>query len=107
MYNRIILAMLFYFAALKMHVASKDLEQTSTYTDKLLKKNNKIFKKSVEVLPQGYLIIAKQRFALNSVDAIEIIIIPSAWKTVSRPQTIADYFKVLGERLEKFASAET
>ena len=60
----------------------------------------------MEVLPQGYLIIAKQRFALYSADAIEIIM-PSAWKTVSRPQTIADYFKVLGERLEKFASAET
>ena len=37
-YNRIILAMFYYFAVLKTHVASKILEQT-TCANKALKKN--------------------------------------------------------------------
>ena len=35
------------------------------------------------------------------------VVIPSAWKSVRRPQIIAHYFKLLGERSEKFALAET
>ena len=34
-------------------------------------------------------------------------IILSAWKSVSKPQIIAHYFKLLGERSVKFASRET
>ena len=66
MYNRIILAVLFYFAVLKVHVASKNLEQT-TYANKLLAKKFA----NVEASPQSYLILAEQRFALNSEDAIK------------------------------------
>ena len=44
---------------------------------------------------QGYLIIAKQRFALNSTDAIETSYFPSAWKSVSRPKIIVYYFTTM------------
>ena len=47
--------MLFHFAVLKMHVASKSLEQT-TYIDKqVINKKNSA---NVEALPKGYLAIA-------------------------------------------------
>ena len=48
--------MYFYFAVLKIHVASKILEPT-TYTNKLLKKQQS--SANVEASPQGYLIITK------------------------------------------------
>ena len=55
-YNRIILAMFFYLAVLKIHVASKNLEPI-THKQVIKKKTSA----NVEALPHGYLIIAKQR----------------------------------------------
>ena len=56
MFNRIILTMYFYFAALKIHVASKILEP-NTCTNKLLKKQHN--SANVEALPLDYFIITK------------------------------------------------
>ena len=60
----------FVFAVLKIHVAIKHLEQT-TYAYKLQKKQKQQNSASVQVSLQDKLIIAMQRFALNSADAIE------------------------------------
>ena len=83
-YKRIILAMKLYFAVLKILVNSKIWSKPHTqicYFKKILhlKKsafksihNSKLKKKfciknfSLEILPQGYLIIAKQKFSLTS-----------------------------------------
>ena len=103
MYNHIILAVFCLFCVLKIHVASKKFSANHIHKQVIKKKNSAV----VEVSPQRYLIIAKQRFKRSCADAIEKIIIPSAWTSVSRPQIIAHSFKFLGERSEKFASAET
>ena len=54
-YNRIILAMFFYSALLKIYVASKILQPT-TCTNKLFKKQNSA---NVDASPHEYLIITK------------------------------------------------
>ena len=67
-YNRIILAIFFfYFAVLEIHVASKNFGANYIHKQVIKKKKNSA---NVEASPQGNLIIAKQRFALNSADAI-------------------------------------
>ena len=51
----------------------------------------------------------KQRFALNSADAIEISYYLERLEIrLQAPNTvIAHYFKILGERSEKYTSSET
>ena len=53
----------------KIHVASKNFGANYTHKQVIKKKQNSA---NVEASPQGNLIIAKQKFALNSADAIEI-----------------------------------
>ena len=50
---------------------------------------------NVAVSPQGYLIVTKKRFSLNSADAVEISHNPEHWKIRPQTQIIAYYFKFL------------
>ena len=66
MHNCIILAMFYYFAVLKIYVASKKFGANHIHKQAIKKKQNSA---SMEASPQGYLIISKQRSALNSASA--------------------------------------
>ena len=57
----------FFFALLKIHVASKILE-SAPCTNKLLKQNSA----NMEAAPQGCLIITQQRFTLKRAHTVEI-----------------------------------
>ena len=84
-----------------MHVASKILEQTTSTNTLFEKKRNSA---SVEVSPPNNLMITKQRFALNSADAIEISYNPKRLEIRLQTPNNRSLFKLLSERSEKFAS---
>ena len=89
-YDVIILAMFYLFRSPKNTRCWQNFG--ANHLHKHVIKTNKQNSANVEALPQGFLFIAKQGFELNRADATEISYFPSAWKSVSRPQIIAQYF---------------